>query len=104
MKRVLVYIITPQDRLIDVLINSLHKLHIRKKFEMVDKGSNLQLAELKSKPRGGKSLKDIIDHAIGVRLYLPLGSEIYKILRLDRLQESTNINAKHSTNNKKQIV
>ena len=49
-------IITPQSRPLDVLITALHELHLRKIFDMVDTRSNMQLAELNSKPHRGKSL------------------------------------------------
>ena len=62
---------------------------LQNKFYMVDKRSNMQLADIKSNPRGGKILIDISDRAIGVRVYPPSGSEHYKLLRLDRLHGST---------------
>ena len=66
-KRVLADTITTQARALDVLITSLHKLHLRKTFELVEKRSNMQLAELNYKPHGGKSLQNLIDGAIGVQ-------------------------------------
>ena len=73
-KRVLADRINPQARQIDVLITALHKLRLRKTFDMVDTISNMQLADLKSNPHGGKSLVDTIDRTIGVRFYPPPGS------------------------------
>ena len=63
-KRVLVYRITPQSRPLDVLITSLHELHLQKTFEMVDTRSNMQFSDLNSKLHGRKSLNDFIDRAI----------------------------------------
>ena len=73
-KIVLADIITPQARPIDVLITANHELYPRKKFEMVETRSNIQLADLNSKPDGVKSLQNLIDHAIGAQLYPPPGS------------------------------
>ena len=70
-KIVLVDIINPQSRPLDVLVNDLHEIHLRKIFETVDTRSNMQLDDLNSNPRGGKSLRDIIDRAILDRLYPP---------------------------------
>ena len=69
--------ITPQSRPIDVLITFLHELHLRNTFEMVDKISNMQLVDLNSKPHGRKSLRNLIDRAIGTIVYLPPGSLHY---------------------------
>ena len=74
-KRVLIDSINNQTRHLDVLIIGLHELHIRKTFNTVETRSNLQLADVNSKPRGGKSLKDLIDQSIGVEVYSPPGSE-----------------------------
>ena len=72
-KIVLVGIITPLSRPINVLITALHEICPRKTVDMVDTRSNMQLSDLKSKPHGGKSLRNIIDRAIGSRLYPPPG-------------------------------
>ena len=68
----------------------------------------MQLADLNSKPRGGKSLKDIIDRAIGVHLYLPPGSEHYKLLCLNiflgSTQHGTPLNDKHSKSDDKRLL
>ena len=69
------YIITPQSRPLDVLVTSIREFHIQNTVEMVDTISNMQVYDLNSKPHGGKSLRGIIYHAIGVRLYPPSGSE-----------------------------
>ena len=66
--------ITPQYRPIEILITALHKFHIRKKFVIVDTRSNMQISDHKSKPHGGKSLRDLIDQVIGVCLYPTQGS------------------------------
>ena len=63
-KRVLVDIITPQARPLGVIIAALHELHLQKTFEMVDTRSNMQLADLNFKPRGGITLRDLVDHVI----------------------------------------
>ena len=71
-KRVLADRITPQARPLDVLIADFHQIHLRKTFEIVDKRSNMQLADLNSKPNGKKSLQNLVDHAIGALFYPPL--------------------------------
>ena len=53
-KRFLVDINNPQSRPTEVLITSLHELHLRKTFDMVDTISNIQLSDLRFKPHGGK--------------------------------------------------
>ena len=88
-KIVLADIITPQSRPLDILITALHELHIRNISGMVDKISNIQLSDLRSKPHGVQSLRDIIDREVGVRLYSPPGSEHYKLLFLNRFHKST---------------
>ena len=62
---------------------------IFKKNDMVDTRSNIQLADLNSKPHEVKSLRDPIYRAIGVRFYNPPGSEHDKLLHLKHLQGST---------------
>ena len=59
---------------------------------MVDTISNMQLADLKYKPRVGKSLRNTIDISIVARFYPPPGSENYKILRLDQFCGPSHIN------------
>ena len=59
-KILLVKRITPQSRPINVIIITLHEIYFQKTFEMVDTGFNMQLDVINSKPRGGKSLRDII--------------------------------------------
>ena len=73
-KILLVNIITPQSRPSNVLITDLHELHLQFFFEMVHTISNMQLADPNSKPHGGKIIRDIIEHTIGVRFYPPPGS------------------------------
>ena len=85
-------IIAPQARPIDVLITALRELHIRKTFEMVEIRSNMQLADLNSKPRGRKILKKLIDSSIGDRLYPIPGSVQYKLLFLGHFHGPTCIN------------
>ena len=46
--------ITPQSRPLDALITAINELHLRITFEMVDTISNMQLADINSKPHGGK--------------------------------------------------
>ena len=70
-KRVLMDRITTKSRPIEVIIISLHELHIRKKFNMADTRSNMHLTDLNSKPHGGKSIRNIIDHAIRSHYYPP---------------------------------
>ena len=56
--------ITPLARHPNVLITALHDIRLLNTFEMVDTRSNMQLSDIKSKSRGGKSLRDIIEYAI----------------------------------------
>ena len=46
--------ITTQSRPLNILINALHELHLRKQFDMADTRSNIQLDNLNSNPRGEK--------------------------------------------------
>ena len=85
-------IITPQAISLGILITSLHKLHPRKTFDMVDTRSKMKLADLNSKPYGGKSLINIIDRAIGAHFYSPPGSVHYKLLCLDQFYGTSHIN------------
>ena len=93
---------------LDVLITTLHDLHLRKKFDKVDTRSKMQLANLNSKFHGVKILRDIIDCAIGVRFYPPPGSEYYKLICLDRFHGSTchqtPSNDKHIKNDEKRVL
>ena len=91
-KIVLAYRITPQDRPLYFLITALHEIHLRKIFEMVDTISNMQLADLNSKPHGGKSLQDIIDCDTGIRFYPSPGSLHYQQLFLGQSYDPTHIN------------
>ena len=59
---------------------------------MVDTISNMQLADLNSKPHGGKSLRNIIDSAIDACFNPPPGSLQYQLLRLDQFHGPTHIN------------
>ena len=68
-KIVLADIITTQTRPLDVLITAIHELHLRNFFDMVDTISNMQLADLNSKPHGGKNPRNLINRAIGSRFY-----------------------------------
>ena len=45
---------------------------------MLDKRSNMQLSYLNPKPHYEKTLRDIIERAIGSQFYPPPGSEYYK--------------------------
>ena len=58
--------ITIQARPLDFLIASLHELHLIKPFEMLDTRSNVQLSDHNFKPCGRKSVRNLIDNAIGV--------------------------------------
>ena len=90
-KRVLADGINPQAIPLDVLITALHELHIRETFEMVDTRTNMQLADLNFKPRGGKSLQNIIDCSIGVIFYTLPGSLHYQQLCICQFHETTHI-------------
>ena len=100
-KRVLAERITPQARPIDILITALHELHLRKTSEMLDTRSNMQLADLNSKPHSGKSLRYLIYCVFGVHLYPPPGLEQYKILFLYKFHGPPHINDNHRKNNEK---
>ena len=52
----------------------------------------MQLADLNSKPRGGKSLRNLIDCSIGARFYPLPGSVHYQILHLYQFHGPTYIN------------
>ena len=67
-----------------------------KTFEMVDTRSDMQLSVLNSKPRGGKSLRGIIDRAIWAHFYLTPGLEHYKLLLIDQF-----CGPSHNNNNRK---
>ena len=56
---------------------------------MVDTRSNMQLADLNSKHHGRKSLRNIIDRAIGVCFYPPPGSLHYHQLSLGQFHDPT---------------
>ena len=59
---------------------------------MVDTRSNMQLADLDSKPYSGKSLQNIIDRAIGARFYPPPGSLLYQLICLGKCHGRTHTN------------
>ena len=61
------YIITPQEINLNILITDLHEIHPPQKFERVDTISDMQLADLNSKPYGTKFVINVIDSAIGCR-------------------------------------
>ena len=63
----------------------------------------MQLDDIKSNPRVGKSLRDLAEFVIGVRFYPPPGSEHLKIFILDILYGFTHIKDNHSKNNEKKI-
>ena len=71
---------------------------------MVDTISNMQLADLKSKPHGGKILRDLIERVIGLCFYTSPGSEQYKLLHLERFHGSNKINDNHRDNYEKKIT
>ena len=71
---------------------------------MVDTRSNMQLADLKSKPHGGKILRDIIELTTGDFFYPFQGSEHYKLFRLKMSHGYTHINDKHGKNNETKIT
>ena len=89
--------INTQSRPLDVLITALHELHL-KIFEMVEVGSNMQLADLKSKPHIRKILRDIIYRIIGTRFYPTTGSEYYKPLQLEKFCVPYHINNNQQKN------
>ena len=73
------YIITPQARPLGVLITAIYEIYLIKQIDMVDTRSNMQLADLKSKPHVEKSIINLIDHAIVDRFYPTPGPEHYKL-------------------------
>ena len=78
-KRVMTDRITNQAITLDVLINSLHEPHLRKKIDMLDTKSNTQLSDLNSKPNGEESISNIIDGSIVSHLY-PLPRSLHNKL------------------------
>ena len=93
-----------QPRPLVVLITALHNIYLEKTFGMADTRSKIQLADLNSKPHGGKILRDIADRAIGVRFYSTPGLKHYKPLRLDRFCGSTHINVNHRNNDEAKVT
>ena len=73
---------------------------------MVDTRSNIQLADLNSKPHDSPTLCNLIDYAIGTHLYPPLGSGHNKILLLDKFHGPTHRqkNPHGKTNREKENV
>ena len=59
----------------------------------------MQLADLNSKPHGVKSLRNIIDCAIGSRFYPSPGSVHYKLICLDHFHGPSHINNNQNKNN-----
>ena len=68
---------------------------------MVDTRSNIQLSDLNYKPHGGKSLQNLIDHTISVRLYPTQVSLHHQKLCLGQFHEPNHINCKQ--NKKREI-
>ena len=68
---------------------------------MIDTRSNMQLADINSKPHGGKSLQNIIDRAISFRFYPPPVSLHYQQLCLCHFHEPNHIN--YEQKNKSEI-
>ena len=83
---------TPQYRPLDILITNIHELCPRKRFDMVDTRSNMQLSGLYSKPRGRKILRNLIGSSIGYRFCPPPGSVQNKTLLLDQFYGTYHIN------------
>ena len=71
---------------------------------MVDTRSNMQLADLNSKPHGGKNLRDLIECAIVPHLYPTPGSEHYIPLWLDQFYGTYHIINNQENNNKNRIL
>ena len=84
--------ITPQARPIDVLNTTIHELHPRYFLTMVDTILNIQISDLNSKPHGRKSLRNLIDCAIGSQLYPPPGSLHSQLICLGQFHGPTHIN------------
>ena len=59
---------------------------------MVDTRSNMQLADLKSKPRGGKGIINIIDCGIVDLFYPRPGPVHYKLIFLEKIHGPYHIN------------
>ena len=85
-------IITHKVIPLDVLITSLHKIHLKQTFEMVDTRSNMQFYDLNSKPHGGKILQNVVGRAMSARLYPTPVSLHYQQLLLGQFREPTHIN------------
>ena len=93
-----------QARPLDFLIIDLHELHLRKKIYMVDTRYNMKLADLNSKPHGGKSLRDVIDRTIGACLYPSPWSKYCKLLLLEQFHGPSHINNNHENINEENII
>ena len=100
----LVDIITPQARPPSVLITDLQKHHTQNTFEMVNTRSNMYLADLKSKPHGGKGLRDVIDLVVVLCYYPAQGSEHYNLLCPEMFHGSIHVNDNNSKNNVKKTT
>ena len=88
-KRLLENRITNPVRQLDVLITTINDLHIHNTLDMLGTRSNIQFANINSKPHGRQSLRDIIDKTISVFFYTTLGSKHYNLLRLNRFHGYT---------------
>ena len=66
---------------------------------MVDTRSNMKLADINSKPHGGKILRDLIERLIVYRFYPPTGLKIYKLFLLDQFHGPSHINDNHMKKN-----
>ena len=68
---------------------------------MVDTRSNMQLSDLKNRPHGGKSLRNLIYRAMGACLYPPPVSVHYKLPLLYQFHVTSHI---HSEGKKKSDI
>ena len=66
---------------------------------MVDTRSNIQLSDLNSKPHVRKSLRNLIDRAIGAQLYTPPVSLHYQLICLEQFHGRTHINCEQNKKN-----
>ena len=64
----------------------------------------MKTSGLNSKPHGGKSLRYIIDRAIGVHFYHTLGSEHYKLLCLDHFHRPYHMVDNNRKNNETKFM
>ena len=86
--------ITPTHRHYDIKISSVIYLRQKGTIDVAYSKTDLMLADLNTKPHGGKNLRTKIDRLIGTRFYPPTGSVHHYLLfnspevSIERLQQA----------------